>query len=239
MKPENNNSAAAQSVPLAAKALNIVDVAAKAAIIPSSLYDSLKLNVQGLSRQAYQYAVMGMQYLEEAGKISNNKIISIIDFSLPSYEKRLFVINLEQHKLLFHTYVAHGVNSGKAYAVDFSNNPESNKSSLGFYETMETYNGKNGYSLHLQGLEKGFNDKADSRAIVMHGADYVSEANIASQGFLGRSWGCPAVSEQLHKPIINTIKNGSCLFIFSPNKRYLLHSKILKQAAAMAYNNSN
>ena len=104
---------------------------------------------------------------------------------------------------------------------------------------MDTYNGKNGYSLHLLGLEKGINDNADSRAIVMHGAEYVSEDYIQSQGYIGRSWGCPAVPEKLHKPIINKIKNGTCLFIYSPDKSYLLHSKILKEATEMAYNNNN
>ena len=104
---------------------------------------------------------------------------------------------------------------------------------------MDTYNGKNGYSLHLQGLEKGINDNADNRAIVMHGADYVSENLIHSQGYIGRSWGCPAVPEKLHKPIINKIKNGTCLFIYSPDKNYLVHSKILQDAVGMAFANTN
>ncbi|MEI9956026.1 MAG: murein L,D-transpeptidase catalytic domain family protein [Ferruginibacter sp.] len=202
----------------------------------SMMYDSLKLNIMGLSQQAFQCAMHGFDYLIKAGKVSNQKIISIADFSLPSYKKRLFVIDLDKYKVVFNTYVAHGVNSGKEYATDFSNSPESNKTSLGFYETMDTYNGKNGYSLHLQGLEKGINDNADSRAIVMHGAEYVSEDYINAQGYIGRSWGCPAIPEKLHKPIIDKIKNGSCLFIYSPNKNYLIHSRILKEAQAMVAN---
>ncbi len=207
--------------------------------ILTNVYDSLRLNLMGLSQQAFQYAMQGLNYLQEAGKITNKKIISIVDFSLPSNKKRLFVIDLANYKVLFNTYVAHGVNSGKEFANQFSNNPESNKSSLGFYETMESYNGKNGYSLHLQGLDKGFNDNADSRSIVIHGAAYVSEDFIQSQGYIGRSWGCPAIPEKLHKPIINQIKNGTCLFIYGMDKNYLIHSKILKQATAMAFNNRN
>jgi len=210
-------------------ATTVVPVKSENAV--GAIYDSLRLNIMGLSKQAFQCAMHGFDYLVRAGKITNDKIISIADFSLPSSKKRLFIIDLSQNKILFNTYVAHGVNSGKEYASQFSNRPESNQSSPGFYETMNTYNGKNGYSLHLQGLEKGINDNADSRAIVMHGAPYVSEGMIQSQGYLGRSWGCPAVPEKLHKPIINKIKNGSCLFIYSPDKNYLSRSAILKQAA--------
>lgn len=191
------------------------------------LYDSLKLNMMGLSQQAYNYAIQGFDYLVANGKIANEKILSIVDFSLPSSRKRLFIIDLRNSKLLFNTYVAHGANSGREYANDFSNIPESNKSSLGFYETLSTYIGGNGYSLKLDGLERGINDNANRRAIVIHGAPYVSEQFIQSQGYIGRSWGCPALPERLHKPIIDKIKNGTCLFIYSPNKNYLSHSRIL------------
>lgn len=215
--------------------------AASLSFMPESfiagMYDSLRLNVMGLSQQAFKYAMQGFNFLVKAGQLSNDKIISIVDFSLPSCKKRLFIIDLEKMDVIFNTYVAHGVNSGKEFANSFSNIPQSNKSSLGFYETMDTYNGKNGYSLHLMGLEKGINDKADRRAIVMHGADYVNEDLIQSQGYIGRSWGCPAIPENLHKPIINTIKNGTCLFIYSPDKKYLSHSRILKNADMMAFEN--
>jgi L,D-transpeptidase catalytic domain len=205
----------------------------------ANIYDSLRLNLMGLSKQAFDYAMQGFGYLVKAGRVTNNTIISIIDFSQPSSKKRLFVIDLNNYKVIFNTYVAHGMNSGKEYASEFSNQPESNKSSLGFYETAQTYVGKNGYSLHLAGLEKGINDKADSRSIVMHGAYYVNENLINEQGYIGRSWGCPAVPEKLHKPIINKIKNGSCLFIYSPDKNYFIHSKILKAATTMACESSN
>ena len=192
-----------------------------------AVYDSLHLNDLGLSEQAFQYAVKGYDYLKEKGKISNENIISIVDFTKPSYEKRLFVIDLQRCKILFNTYVANGQGSGKEFANRFSNIPESFQSSLGFYLTSDTYTGKNGYSMHLNGVEKGINDRADERAIVMHGAPYVSETYIRSQGYIGRSWGCPAVPEKLNKPIIEKIKNGSCLFIYGKNKKYLRYSKIL------------
>ena len=193
----------------------------------SFMYDSLKLNILGLSEQAYHFAIDGMERLKKAGRIANDGLISIVDFTKSSSRKRLFVIDLLHHKLLFNTYVAHGQNSGAEYAKCFSNAPESFQSSLGFYETSDTYIGKNGYSMHLTGLEKGVNDKADERAIVMHGAPYVCENYIKSKGYIGRSWGCPALPEKLNRPIIDRIKNGTCLFIYSENKRYLQHSRIL------------
>jgi hypothetical protein len=195
-----------------------------------SLYDSLRLNLMGLSRQAFEYAMQGFEYLTQSGKIANDKVISIVDFSQPSSKKRLFVIDLDQARVVFNTYVAHGSKSGTTFATQFSNKPESNESSLGFYETSNTYIGGNGYSLRLEGLESGINDNAERRAIVMHGAAYVNEGLAQSRGYIGRSWGCPAVPENLHKPIIDKIKNGTCLFIYSPDKNYLSHSRILHPA---------
>jgi hypothetical protein len=191
------------------------------------VYDSLKLNLYGLSERAFLYAIKGYEYLLSKGKIANDHIISIVDFTKPSAEKRLFVIDLKTYKVLFNTYVAHGQGSGAEMATKFSNIPESFQSSLGFYKTSSTYIGKNGYSMKLEGLEYGINDNAYERAIVMHGAPYVSEDLARSQGHIGRSWGCPAVSEKLNKPIIEKIKNGSCLFIFSDNKSYLHKSRII------------
>jgi hypothetical protein len=203
-----------------------------------SLYDSLRLGSLGLGRQVFDYAMKGFNFMKEMGTLGNEQIISIVDFSKPSFQKRLFVIDLKNYKVLFNTYVAHGMQSGKEFANQFSNKPESNKSSLGFYETLETYMGGNGYSLRLQGIEHGINDNANRRAIVIHGAPYVDESLIHSQGYIGRSWGCPAVPPQLSRPIIDKIKNGTCLFIFSPEKNYLSHSKILnsKYSPALAFN---
>ncbi len=191
------------------------------------IYHALQLEQQGLSKKIFDYAMKGFMQLREKGKLDNENIISIVDFSLPSSQKRLFVIDLDEVKLVFNTYVAHGVNSGKLVANSFSNTPQSLKSSLGFYTTRNTYNGEHGYSLKLDGLEKGINDNAYRRAIVIHAANYVNESLVKAQGYLGRSWGCPALPEKLYKPIINTIKDGSCLFIYGKDKNYLKQSKII------------
>ena len=201
--------------------------AGSAASMARMIYDSLRLSSMGLTQQAYEAAIIGLNKLVEAGKIVNQNVISIIDFSRPSSKKRLFVIDLKNQKLLFNTYVAHGANSGEAMAERFSNAPESNQSSLGFYETADTYIGKHGYSMHLMGLERGINDNARSRDIVMHAADYVNEDLIQARGYIGRSWGCPAVSPELSKPIIDKIKNGTCLFIYSPDKNYYARTRLL------------
>ena len=203
-----------------------------------SLYDSLKLNSLGLGRQVFEYAIRGFKNMREMGKLSNDGILSIVDFSKPSSAKRLFIIDLKKGKVVFNTYVAHGVNSGKEFANDFSNVPESNKSSLGFYTTATTYSGKHGYSLHLQGEEKGINDNAYNRDIVVHAADYENEGMIKSRGYIGRSWGCPAIPPLLHVPIIDKIKNGTCLFIFGENAGYLSHSKFINRNTAFAYSGS-
>jgi len=196
-----------------------------------SAYDSLQLNTIGLSKQAFDYAIRGFRSLLAMGKLNNDSIISIVDFSLSSAKKRLFVIDLKNYRILFNTYVAHGRNSGAEFAEQFSNKPSSNKSSLGFYITGNTYDGEHGYSLHLEGEEKGINDNAHKRAIVMHSADYVNEKFIESKGYIGRSLGCPAIPRQLYKPIINEIKDGSCLFLYSPNQDYISHSRFLKNAS--------
>ncbi len=152
--------------------------------------------------------------------LANKKVLTLIDFSKPSTEERLFIINVENRKLLFQTFAAHGKNSGVNIATQFSNRSGSLKSSLGFFITAETYYGKHGYSLRLDGMEKGINDNARKRTIVVHGAKYVSDEFIKKYKRLGRSWGCPAVSDELSKEIIDMIKGGSCLFIYANNKNY-------------------
>jgi hypothetical protein len=210
------------------KKVELTDALTKSnSIAIESAYDSMHLSNLGLSKQAFNYAIKGFNYLVQEGRLANDNIISIIDFSLPSSKKRMFVIDLNDLHVLYNTYVAHGVNSGREYANQFSNKPESNKSSLGFYETKNTYLGGNGYSLRIEGLEKGINDNAGKRDIVIHGADYVNESLIRAQGYIGRSWGCPALPEKLHKPIIDKIKNGTCLFIYSTQSSYLKKSKII------------
>ncbi|MGF1879354.1 murein L,D-transpeptidase catalytic domain family protein [Photobacterium frigidiphilum] len=149
-------------------------------------------------------------YTNTKGK--KKSLLTIIDYSKPSTEKRFFVIDLKNHTLLYSTYVSHGVNSGGKMAKNFSNTVNSRKSSLGTYLTSTTYNGGNGYSLKLDGLTAGINDNARRRYIVIHGADYATETFIKRNGYLGRSWGCPALPKKLSKKIIDTIKNGSVIF---------------------------
>jgi hypothetical protein len=196
-------------------------------LICSNFYDSLKLEAVGLSKEAFRYAWFGFQ---EAG--FDKPILAIADFSQSSRQKRLYVIDFENHKVLLNTYVAHGRNSGQEYASKFSNVNSSYQSSLGFYRALGTYQGKHGLSLRLQGLEKNINDQAFKRAIVMHGADYVSEAFIRQTGRLGRSLGCPAVSQAEHKQLITLLRDGAGLFLYYPDAHYLSKSKILHQAVA-------
>ncbi len=191
------------------------------------LYESLDLDRLGLSKQALLYALKGYKKLQEKGQLANDNILSVIDFSLPSTQKRFFVIDLINDRLLYHTYVSHGKNSGKLIAQRFSNRSSSYQSSLGFYTTGSTYNGKHGFSLRLIGQEKGINDKALQRGIVIHSADYASETFARQLGYLGRSQGCPAVPEEVHKDLIQTIQHGSCLFIYSPAAVYTRQSKMI------------
>ena len=194
-----------------------------------SVYDSLRLDLAGLSRQAFDYALKGYGKLVSQGKLLNESIIAIVDFSQPSTQKRLYVLDIKNYQVLFNTLVAHGRNSGKERATYFSNKPSSNKSSPGFYITGQVYSGSNGYSLKLEGVENGINDKAMKRAIVVHGADYVNESFISSRGYIGRSQGCPAVPLKDARKIINTIRDGACLYIYSPDQDYLSHSPILNE----------
>ncbi|HET9824225.1 MAG TPA: murein L,D-transpeptidase catalytic domain family protein, partial [Chitinophagaceae bacterium] len=193
----------------------------------SALFSQLHLSAVGLSQNVFNSAMEGLQKLDSEGKIVKDDVITIVDFSQPSTSKRLYVLDLNSKQILFNTLVAHGRNSGGLWAKSFSNSASSLKSSPGFYVTEDTYFGHNGYSLRLDGLEKNINDNARNREIVMHGAPYVNESAINSLGFLGRSWGCPAVPESQHKAIINTIKGGTCLFIYSPDKNYQERSPIL------------
>lgn len=191
------------------------------------IYDQLQLNKIGLDKNVFEKALRGFEKLYNQGKVTT-EILSVCDFTKSSKEKRLFIIDLAKRELLFNTLVAHGKNTGEEFATKFSNEPSSYQSSLGFYVTGETYKGKHGLSLKLDGLEKGFNDNAEKRAIVMHGAEYVSENFISAQGRLGRSFGCPSVPVELHQSIINTLKGGSCLFIYYPDKNYLAKSHLIK-----------
>ncbi len=191
------------------------------------LYDSLKLGDFGLNKAAFKYAWKGYLNLYSKGQLANPGYFSIVDFSQSSKNKRLYILDLQEMKMYLNTYVAHGRNSGSEFAKSFSNRPESHKSSLGFYITGNTYNGVHGLSLRIDGIERGINDKAWARKVVIHGSDYVGDNYLEENPFSGRSYGCPAIPSTERDSIINAIKEGSCLFIYHPSKLYLSRSKIL------------
>ncbi len=188
-------------------------------------YISTRFNI---NEQAVQMALTGYQKLRSLGKLANIQYLTIADFSKPSNEERLFIIDMNIMKVVVKSLVAHGRNSGTKMATQFSNRYASFQSSLGFYITGGIYKGKHGASLTLEGIEKGINDQAKDRAIVIHGADYVSNQLIKQQGYIGRSLGCPAVPNNQVVEIINTIKGASCLFVYAPTNQYLSQSQLVK-----------
>lgn len=213
----------------------VVNVTPRKKIIQKahSLYDQIDFGKDPLNAEVFARAYFGFLNLkeEEQSGLSKN-VLSICDFSLSSNVPRLWVIDLDKKKVLFHTLVAHGQGTGDEFATKFSNRESSHQSSMGFFVTRDTYNGDNGYSMRLSGMDPGYNNNAMDRAIVMHGADYVSTSFIRANQRLGRSWGCPAVSRELAKPIIDAIKDGSCLFIYYPDKKYFASSQWLKRTPA-------
>lgn len=197
------------------------------ALEATTLYYDLQLKDSGLNEKALEYALIGYHRLLKRHALRKTDVLSVCDFSQPSSAKRMYIFDLQNRRLLYRTYVAHGIRSGRTYANSFSNVPESYKSSLGFYVTRTTYIGSNGLSLRIQGMEKGFNDRASSRSIVIHGANYVSERVLHKYGLMGTTFGCPAVPEDMAAQIIPVLKNGTCFFIYYPSKRYLSASKVL------------
>jgi hypothetical protein len=181
----------------------------------TSIYDSSKLSEASLDYDVFKKAMTGYYHLKGDFKVSEKPVISIVDFTKPSTQKRLWIVDLAKHKILFHSLVAHGRGSGGLMANQFSNTAESHQSSLGFYVTEDTYIGKHGMSLRLKGLDAGYNTNALARAIVVHGADYVSQSFVNQNGYLGRSHGCPAVPVELTNDIIKTIKGKTAMFLYS------------------------
>jgi hypothetical protein len=175
--------------------------------------------VLDLGLQAYQCG--------RALGVIDRPLLTIIDYSLPSTERRLWVIDVARKRVLFNELVAHGENSGENLAVAFSNRAGSRQSSLGLFRTDDTYEGQHGLSLRLSGLEPGVNDRARERRIVMHGADYVSDAFAAERGRLGRSWGCPALPAGVHARVIDRIRGGSAVFAYYPDQEWLQSSRFL------------
>lgn len=197
-------------------------------VVFDDVYAVLRLADTGLARNVFNLALKGLKKLESNGKLQNSNIVTIADYSQSSNRKRFYVIDLKNKKLLFNTYVAHGRNTGDEFAKYFSNKEGSFKSSLGFYVTEHPIKGSHtGFSLMINGVEKGFNDHAIKRAIIIHAADYATENFIKKYGHLGRSQGCPALPPDLNKPIIESIKGGTCLFIYNPDSKYICSSSLL------------
>lgn len=223
----SNKKATASVSRMVATAAPVVEHAENTALALSvKLYDSLKLSDLGLSIEALQYAYKGYLNLVAQGAVQNAGVLTVCDFSQPSNKKRMYILDVKNFKVLLNTYVAHGKNSGLNTAERFSNNIESLQSSLGFYVTKNTYTGKHGLSLRLDGRERGFNDNAEARAVVVHGAEYIGDQRRGA-GYMGRSFGCPAVPQQHAAKVINYIKGGTCLFIYHPSTTYLNGSKLL------------
>ena len=199
-----------------------------------NLYEQINLEKYKLNYDAFRYAMIGYYNLVASGKINDKGLVTVIDFTKASTEKRFFTIDLKNRIVKFNTYVSHGKNTGENFATAFSNRQHSNQSSLGFYITAETYVGSKGYSLKLDGMDKGYNDNIRARAVVMHDADYVSENWINRYGRLGRSQGCPALPKELSRTIIDTIKGGTPIFAYFNDKNYLNNSTHLSLEKLLA-----
>jgi hypothetical protein len=193
-----------------------------------SLASQLLRQAPGLKAEVLRMALRATDCAAEQGLVKRKNLLTVIDYSLPSTQPRLFVFDLATRKILFRELVAHGKNSGGNLANFFSNSPGSLATSLGLFVTADTYIGSNGYSLRLKGLEEGVNDMAWERAIVMHGAPYVSRAAARALGRLGRSWGCPAVRKEVARKMIDTLRGGSPIFAYYPDRTWLQQSSFVR-----------
>jgi hypothetical protein len=196
-----------------------------------TLISSLVRQAPGLRSSVLRLALDAAGCAAEKGLVKRKDVLTVIDYSLPSTEPRLFVFDVAAKKLLFRELVAHGKNSGGVNTTFFSNSPGSLATSIGLFVTADPYIGGNGYSLRLKGLEEGINDMAWDRAIVMHGASYVSRKVISALGRLGRSWGCPAVRTEIARKLIDTVRGGTPVFAYYPEKSWLSGSTFLRYAA--------
>jgi L,D-transpeptidase catalytic domain len=214
------------SAVLGTLAVVVSPVAAAPAALPSS----------GIDERVLDMALAAASCAVRAGLADQPSTLTIIDYSKPSTSERMWVFDYPSRQLLYRELVAHGQGSGDNFASSFSNAPETHQSSLGLFLTSDTYTGRNGYSLRLDGLEPGFNDRARERAIVMHGAPYVNSELARAQGRLGRSWGCPALREAVARQIIDRVKGGGLLFVYYPDSDWLARSRVLGGCAAAASN---
>lgn len=204
-------------------ASSLCALTASAALYPAQLADSLKQSAPSLSTNVLNTALSAMQCALNHGA-EPAKRLAVIDFSLPSSDKRLWIFDLDSKKLVLHDFVAHGNRSGDNFATRFSNTNGSHQSSIGLFRTAESYQGKHGYSLRMDGLEPGINDRARERAIVIHPADYVNPAWIKTQGRIGRSQGCPAVRPEIARTVIDKLKGGQFMFSWYPDQQWLQSS---------------
>ena len=196
-------------------------------------YKTLNCDVSRPDYEVFTRAITGFFNLKAGNKIKNN-LLTIIDFSLSSNTERMWIVDMNKIKVVHHSLVAHGRNSGDEFATSFSNRPSSYQSSLGFYLTDDTYYGGHGMSLYLDGVEPGVNDKARERAIVMHGAGYVSRDFIRRNGRLGRSFGCPSIPMENHEEVISVLSGRSCIYIHYPDEKYLSTSPLFDMETALA-----
>ena len=202
---------------------SVPGTAAKTGIDINHHVQTLGQKAPQLNKRVLQIALTAYQKAAAKGAVKK-PVLTVIDYSLPSNKQRMWVFDLGKERLLYNTYVAHGRNSGDAVPHHFSNKSSSKETSLGTFITRDTYIGSKGYSLNLHGLERGFNDNAYNRRVVIHGAWYVEPDFIKKAGQAGRSWGCPSIAQTLAKPVINTIKGGSVVFAYYPDRYYLSHS---------------
>jgi hypothetical protein len=191
-------------------------------------------DIGGVDHKLFEIALKAATCAVKSGAVQDPSTLTVIDYSKPSTDRRLWVYDLRNRSLLYEELVAHGQGSGANYATMFSNAPDTHRTSIGLFVTDDTYVGRNGYSLRLNGLDEGFNDRARERAIVMHGAPYVSASFVKTQGRLGRSWGCPALSEGVARDVIDTVKGGGLVFSYYPDQDWLNSSRYLGDCAAAA-----
>lgn len=191
------------------------------------LVDTALAQQAGVSPDVLNLALRAVSCATSTGAINAPATLTLIDYSRPSIEPRLWVFDLARGNLLYKELVAHGRNTGENMSLSFSDRMNSRQSSIGLFVTRDTYVGSNGYSLRLDGLEPGFNASALERAIVMHGAPYVSEEFAARQGRIGRSWGCPALREAVARAVIDTVRGGGVIFSYYPDQTWLESSRFL------------
>jgi hypothetical protein len=231
-----NTAKAGVAVPMGAvtaeaQAVGVVSRSGRSsAVIERGAFDASSWDddeIGTVNEDVFEMALKAARCAVKSGVVSNPKTLTVIDYSKPSTTNRLWVYDLAKRELVYEELVAHGQGSGANYATLFSNEPDTHRTSIGLFVTDDTYVGKNGYSLRLNGLDRGFNDRARERAIVMHGAPYVNPSFVKAQGRLGRSWGCPALSEAVARNVIDTVKGGSLVFSYYPDQNWMKSSKYL------------